>query len=58
MGIQTGGLKVSKWGGLKFCPFATQEVHNWAKTPWVAHWTPDSPHPPTYTLSLSHGLIK
>jgi hypothetical protein len=28
MGIHTGGLKVSKWGGLKFCPFTPQGVQN------------------------------
>ena len=32
MGIQTGGLKVNKCGGLKFSPFAPQGALNWAKS--------------------------
>ena len=32
MGIQTGGLKVSKWEERCICPFAPQEALNWAKS--------------------------
>jgi len=54
MGIQTGKLKMNKWGGLKFYPFAPQEMQNWAKMAWGAM---DARYPPTHPRPLFHGQI-
>ena len=58
MGIQTGGLKVTKWEEKFICPFAPQEALNWAKSALGVHWTPYTPtHPPaTADAVLGEGI--
>jgi hypothetical protein len=57
--IQIGELKVSKWGELKFCPFATQGVQTWAKMSWGRTGHQIAPPPlHLHAPSLSHSLIK